>query len=40
MYRVFSYAYGDLDTVIREDEGSVGGGELGGRHFDCCLLEI
>ena len=25
-------AYGDLDTVIREDEGGVGGCELGGRH--------
>jgi len=24
---------GDLDTVIREDEGGVGGSELGGGHF-------
>jgi hypothetical protein len=26
--------YSDVDTVIREDEGSVGRGELGGRHGD------
>lgn len=25
--------YGDLDTVISEDEGGVGGSELGGGHF-------
>lgn len=25
-------SYSDLNTVIREDEGGVGGGELGGRH--------
>lgn len=29
-------SYGDLDTVIREDEGGVGGCELGGGHFDGC----
>lgn len=27
-------AYGDLNTVIGQDEGSVGGSELGGGHFD------
>lgn len=27
-------AYSDVDTVIGEDEGCVGGGELGGRHCD------
>ena len=27
--------YSDVDAVIREDEGSVGRGELGGRHGDC-----
>lgn len=27
-------SYSDLDTVIREDEGGVGGSELGGGHFD------
>jgi len=26
--------YGDLNTVIGEDEGGVGSGELGGRHCD------
>ena len=32
-------AYGDLDTVVREDEGCVGGCELVGRHFDEALLK-
>ena len=32
MYVVQTYS--DLNTVIREDEGGVGGGELGGRHCD------
>jgi hypothetical protein len=27
-------SYGDIDTVIREDESGVGGCELGGRHCD------
>lgn len=31
-------SYGDLDTVIREDEGGVGGSELGGGHF-CWVVE-
>lgn len=26
--------YGDLNTVIGEDEGGVGGCQLSGRHFD------
>lgn len=26
--------YGDLNTVIREDEGRVGGCQLSGRHCD------
>jgi hypothetical protein len=25
--------YGDLNAVIGKDEGGVGAGELGGRHF-------
>lgn len=31
-------AYSDLDAIIGEDEGCVGGRELGGRHF-CCSAE-
>jgi hypothetical protein len=30
-------AYGDLDTIIGEDEGRVGGSELGGRHVGYVL---
>ena len=29
--------YGDLDTVIGQDEGGVGGCELGGRHCEVCF---
>jgi len=28
-------AYGDINAVIGEDEGRIGGCELGGRHLDC-----
>lgn len=28
--------YGDIDTIVREDEGGVGGCELGGRHCGFC----
>lgn len=28
-------AYGDINAVIGEDEGRVGGCKLGGRHLDC-----
>lgn len=30
----FESAYGDLDTVIREDESGVGVGKFSGGHFD------
>ena len=28
-------AYGDINAIIGEDEGRIGGCELGGRHLDC-----
>jgi len=36
-----SNTYGDLDTVIGQDEGGVGGSELGGRHCDVfCVVVV
>ena len=32
------WKYCDVYAVICEDEGGVGGCELGGRHFDCICL--
>ena len=29
--------YGDIDAIVREDEGGVGGCQLGGRH---CVLSF
>jgi hypothetical protein len=34
---IWIWTYGDLQTVIREDEGGVGSGELGGGHFELML---
>lgn len=31
--------YGNVDTVIREDEGGVGGGKFGVGHFDVWVVE-
>jgi hypothetical protein len=33
-------SYGDVDTVIGEDESGVGGCELGGRHCDVVRLTV
>lgn len=30
-----SFAYGDLNTVVGEDQRRVGSGQLSVRHFDC-----
>lgn len=35
------FSYGDLDTVIREDEGSVGRCQLSVRHFVVyCVIDL
>jgi hypothetical protein len=31
------WTYSDLETLIGQDEGGVGGSELGGRHYCWCV---